>query len=57
MEYKEEIEKKLDEEYLRQKQLIAEGKPTPLPREVNKETLNALYHKLYELYWSNEMFW
>lgn len=53
MEYKDEIESKLEAEYARQKQLVAEGKPTPLPREVNKEKLNALYHQLYEEYWSN----
>lgn len=51
IQYKEEIEKKLEEEYIRQKQLIAENKPTPLPREVNKERLNELYHNLYEAYW------
>jgi len=51
MEYKDEMEKKLEAEYIRQKQLIAEGKPTPLPREVNKEHLNSLYHELYEDYW------
>lgn len=53
MEFKDSMEKKLDAEYLRQKQLIAEGKPTPLPREVNKEQLNTLYHQLYEEYWEN----
>jgi len=53
MEYKDEIESKLEAEYARQKQLVAEGKPTPLPREVNKEKLNALYHQLYEEYWNN----
>lgn len=53
MEYKEDIEKKLEEEYLRQKKLVAEGKPTPLPREVNKEQLNKLYHEVYEGYWQN----
>lgn len=47
MEYKDEIESKLDTEYARQKQLIAEGKPTPLPREVNKELLNSLYHEIF----------
>jgi hypothetical protein len=51
MEFKDSMEKKLDAEYLRQKQLVAEGKPTPLPREVNKEQLNTLYHQLYEEYW------
>lgn len=55
MEYKEEVERKLEAEYLRQKQLVAEGKPTPLPREVNKEQLNRLYHQLYESYW--ESYW
>lgn len=52
MEFKEEMEAKLDAEYARQKQLIADGKPTPIPREVNKEKLNELYHKLYNLYWN-----
>jgi predicted nucleotidyltransferase len=54
IEYANEMNKKLDEEYARQKQLIAEGKPTPLPREVNKEKLNELYHQLYEEYWYNK---
>ena len=52
MEYKEEIERKLEAEYANQKKLIAEGKPTPLPREVNKEKLNKFYHELYEEYWN-----
>jgi predicted nucleotidyltransferase len=51
MEFKEEMEGKLDAEYLRQKQLIAEGKPTPVKREVNKVEINNLYHKLYNEYW------
>lgn len=51
MEYKDDIESKLEVEYARQKQLVIDGKPTPLPREVNKEKLNALYHELYEDYW------
>ncbi len=53
MEYKDEMEGKLDAEYLRQKQLIADGQPVPLPREVSKEKLNALYHELYEAYWQS----
>jgi len=52
MEFKDEMEKKLDAEYLRQKKLIAEGQPVPIPREVNKEQLNKLYHELYNEYWS-----
>lgn len=55
MEFKDAMEVKLDAEYARQKQLIAEGKPVPLAREVNKEKLNALYHKLYEGYWEQGM--
>lgn len=51
MEFKEEMEGKLDAEYNRQKKAIAAGEPVPLPREVNKEKLNALYHELYEAYW------
>jgi len=51
MAFKDEMETKLDAEYSRQKQLIAEGNPTPLAREVDKERLNALYHELYESYW------
>lgn len=51
MEYKEEMERKLDVEYERQRKLIAEGKPTPLPREVDKEKLNSFYHELYNEYW------
>lgn len=51
MEFKDNMESKLNAEYDRQKKLIAEGKPTPLAREVNKEVLNNLYHKLYEDYW------
>ena len=53
MEYKEEMDAKLEKEYIRQKQLIADGKPTPLPQSVNKEKLNNLYHELYEEYWTN----
>jgi predicted nucleotidyltransferase len=52
MEFKDEMEGKLEAEYLRQKKLIAEGKPTPLPRDVDKEKLNQLYHRLYNEYWS-----
>ena len=51
MEFKAEMEAKLTEEYARQKQLIAEGKPTPIPREVDKVKLNELYHQLYNEYW------
>lgn len=54
MEYKDEMENKLDAEYNRQKKLIENGQPVPLPREVNKEKLNALYHELYETYWDNK---
>lgn len=53
MEFKDEMEKKLEAEYLRQKKLIAEGKPIPIPREVNKEALNKLYHELYNEYWND----
>lgn len=52
MEFKAEMESKLEAEYLRQKKLIAEGKPTPIPREVDKVKLNELYHQLYNEYWS-----
>ena len=52
MEYKNEMESKLDVEYARQKKCIAEGKSVPLAREVNKEKLNSLYHELYEEYWN-----
>ena len=52
MEFKAEMEGKLDAEYKRQKALIAEGKPTPIPREVDKVKLNELYHELYNEYWS-----
>lgn len=51
MEFKKVMETKLDEEYARQKKAIAAGEPTPLPREVNKEALNTLYHEVYEAYW------
>ena len=54
MEFKASMESKLDAEYLRQKKLIAEGKPTPIPREVNKEKLNKLYHELYNRYWDDD---
>ena len=54
MEFKAEMEVKLDVEYNRQKALIAEGKPTPIPREVNKVKLNALYHDLYGEYWDDQ---
>jgi predicted nucleotidyltransferase len=52
MEFKEEMEAKLDAEYNRQKKAIAAGEVVPLPREVNKEKLNSLYHELYEEYWN-----
>lgn len=52
MEFKDIMENKLDEEYARQKKLVAMGEPTPLPREVDKVKLNALYHELYNEYWS-----
>ena len=51
MAFKDEMEGKLDVEYRRQKQLIAEGKPTPIPREVDKVKLNEFYHELYNEYW------
>lgn len=51
MEFKNAMEAKLEAEYLRQKALIAEGKPTPIPREVNKVKLNDFYHQLYNEYW------
>ena len=51
MEFKEDMESKLTDEYARQKQLIADGLPTPLPRDVDKDKLNDLYHELYEKYW------
>ena len=53
MEFKDTMQSKLDAEYARHKTLITEGKPTPLPREVNKEQLNALYHNLYNDYWKD----
>ena len=46
------MEEKLELEYLRQKNLIAKGKPTPIPREVDKVKLNDLYHELYNEYWN-----
>lgn len=55
MEFKDEMESKLDAEYNRQKKLISEGQSVPLPREVNKEKLNALYHELYEGYWERTL--
>lgn len=55
MEFKDEMEGKLDAEYNRQKKLISDGLPTPLPREVNKESLNSLYYRLYEQYWNSKM--
>lgn len=51
MEFKEDMEAKLEAEYKRQRQLIAEGKPTPIPREVDKVKLNEFYHALYNEYW------
>ncbi len=47
IEYKKEMESKLDIEYSRQKQLVAENNPTPLPQSVNKIKLNELYHQIY----------
>lgn len=52
MEFKDIMENKLDDEYARQKKLVAMGEPTPLPREVDKDKLNKLYHRLYETYWA-----
>jgi len=54
MSFKDEMENKLNDEYARQKKLIAEGKPTPLARDVDKEKLNNLYHELYEEYWMHQ---
>lgn len=51
MEFKDQMENKLKAEYERHKQLIANGNPTPIPREVNKEKLNTLYHELFNDYW------
>ena len=53
MEFKDEMEAKLDVEYSRQKALIAAGQPTPIPREVDKVKLNAFYHELYDEYWNS----
>ena len=53
MEFKADMEVKLEAEYNRQKALIAEGKPTPLLRSSDKEALNSLYHELYNEYWAN----
>ncbi len=53
MEFKAEMEVKLEAEYKRQKALIAAGQPTPIPREVDKVKLNEFYHQLYNEYWSN----
>ena len=52
-EYDFEMEKKLDVEYARQKALLAEGKPTPIRREVDKVKLNEFYHDIYNEYWSH----
>lgn len=52
VEYANMIESKLNDEYIRQKQLIVDGKSTPLPQNVNKEKINSLYHELYENYWN-----
>lgn len=54
MQFKEEMERKLEAEYIYQKQLIADGKPTPLRREVDKTRLNNLYHELFEKYWDGK---
>ena len=54
MEFKDQMESKLDAEYARQKALIAAGQPVPLAREVNKDRLNALYHQLFEEYWDRQ---
>jgi hypothetical protein len=54
MEFKDIMENKLDEEYARQKKLVAMGEPTPIPREVDKVKLNALYHQLYNEYWDEQ---
>ncbi len=51
MKFKDEMESKLDVEYARQNKLVSEGKPTPLPKEVNKEKINQFYHDLYTQYW------
>jgi predicted nucleotidyltransferase len=54
MEYKDEMDSKLEAEYARQKKVLAEGGSVPLPQSVNKEKLNELYHRLYEEYWDNK---
>ena len=54
MEYKEDMDRKLEAEYARQKHLVAMGQPTPLPHSVDKEKLNTLYHELYEDYWTKK---
>ena len=54
MAFKAEMEAKLEAEYNRQKALIADGKPTPLPRSSNKEVLNKLYNDLYAEYWASK---
>ena len=53
MDYKDFMEKKLDVEYARQKALLAEGKPTPIRREVDKVKLNEFYHDIYNAYWDS----
>ena len=54
MEFKDNMESKLEAEYIRQKKVLAEGGKVPLPQSVNKEKLNELYHKLYEKYWEEQ---
>lgn len=47
MEYKDELQKKMDEAYAEQKKLREEGKPTIIPWGVDFEKINSLYHSLY----------
>jgi len=51
MEFKEEMDNKLEAEYQRHKKLISEGKPTPIPQKVNTTKINELYNSIYSEYW------
>jgi predicted nucleotidyltransferase len=54
MEYKEELQRKLDEAYQKMETDRRAGLPVRLPREVDYVKLNAFYHELSESYLSSE---
>lgn len=52
LEFKDEMESKLNDEYKKYELLVANNQPTPIPMSVNKTKINEFYHKLYNSYWN-----